>query len=84
MGDRRPSANRRFQTEGGELVATKRHCAAESLHLAHWWGSTRAEYLHHHGRKREALDTEMAAAGPANESLMNSALRADDERLPFR
>ena len=44
-------------------MATKRHCASESLHLAHWWERTRAGYLHAHGRKREAIDAEMAAAG---------------------
>ena len=44
-------------------MATKRHCASESLHLAHWWERTRAGYLHAHGRKREAIDAEMAADG---------------------
>ena len=44
-------------------MATKRHCASESLHLAHWWERTRSQYLRAHGRKREAIDAEMAAAG---------------------
>ena len=44
-------------------MATKRQCASESLHLAHWWERTRAGYLHARGRKREAIDAELAAAG---------------------
>lgn len=44
-------------------MATKRHCASESLHLAHWWERTRAAYLHAQGRKREAIDAELATAG---------------------
>lgn len=44
-------------------MAIKRHCASESLHLAHWWERTRSAYLHAHGRKREAIDAELAAAG---------------------
>ena len=44
-------------------MATKRHAASESLYLAHWWERTRSAYLHAHGRKREAIDAELAAAG---------------------
>lgn len=44
-------------------MRSKRHAASESLYLAHWWERTRSQYLRAHGRQREAIDAEMAAAG---------------------
>ena len=40
---------------------SKKGCAVESLHLAHWWAETRAAWLHHNNRRTETLAAEQEA-----------------------
>ena len=50
---------------------SKKVCAVESLHLAHWWAETRAAWLHHNNRRTEAL--------AAEEEAVHYALRISHE-----